>query len=136
MFLDGYCSTYQSRASSSITSRSWTGSDPASRNRTFPLLRSYRLERAIDILAVADFDDVYDELVVFNSIHDSILPLADSIAVLTGQLLTSHRAGVVPELLDPLYDALTILFPGNGLDLLHRRGFCQNPISSHYASDP
>ena len=94
------------------------------------------LSGAIDILAVADFNDVYNELVVFNSVHDAILTLTDSIAVVTGEFLTSHRAGVVSKLLDPFYDALAILFPGNGLDLLHGRGFDQNPISSHYVSNP
>ena len=94
------------------------------------------LEGAIDILAVADFDDIYDELVFFDSVHDAILALTDSIAILAGELLTPRRARVVSELLDPLYDALAILFSGNGLDLLHGRGFDQNPKSSHYVSSP
>jgi len=94
------------------------------------------LEGSIDILAVADFDGIYDELVFFDSVHDSILALTDSIAILAGELLTPRRARVVSELLDPLYDALANLFSGNGLDLLHGRGFDQNPISSHYVSSP
>jgi hypothetical protein len=94
------------------------------------------LEGAVDVLSVADFDDVYDKSVIFNSVHDAILTLTDPIAVFSGELLTSHRAGIVSELLDPLYDALTVLLSGNGLDLLHGRGFDKNPISSHYVSDP
>ncbi len=81
------------------------------------------LEGAIDVLAVADSDDVHGEPIIFNSVHDSILTLTEPIAILTGKFLTPHRAGVVSELLDPLYDALTILLSGNGLDLLHGRGF-------------
>ena len=81
------------------------------------------LEGAIDVLAVAEFDDVYDEPIIFNSVHDAIWALTDPIAVLSGEFLTSYRAGVISELLDPLYDALTIFLSGNYLDLLHRRGF-------------
>jgi hypothetical protein len=76
------------------------------------------LEGVIDILAVADFNDVYDELVVFNSVHDAILTLTNSIAAVAREFLTSRRARVISELLDPLYDALAILLPGNGLDFL------------------
>ncbi len=94
------------------------------------------MEGAIDVLAVADFDDEYDESVIFNSVHDAILALTDSIAILSGEFLASHGAGIVFESLDSLYDALTIRFSGNGLDLLHSRGFDQNPISSHYVSSP
>ena len=72
---------------------------------------------------MADFDDVYDELVIFNSVHDSILSLADPITISSGELLTSHRPGIVSELLDPLDDTLSILLSGNGLDFLHGRGF-------------
>ena len=72
---------------------------------------------------MADLDDVYDESVIFNSVHDAVLTLTDSIAILTGEFLTSYRAGIVSELLDPLYDSLTVLLSGNGLDLLDGRGF-------------
>ena len=50
------------------------------------------LEGAIDVPAVADFDDIYDELVFFDSVHDAILALTDSIAVLARDLLTPRRA--------------------------------------------
>ena len=81
------------------------------------------LEGAIDVLSVADFHDVYDESVIFNSVDDAILALTDSKAILTGEFLTPHGARVVAELLDPLYDSLAVLLSGNGFDLLHRRGF-------------
>lgn len=80
------------------------------------------LEGAIDILAMTDLDDVYDEFVVFDSVDDSILALADSIAVMARKLLASRGTGLVAELPDPFYDALAILFPWDGLDLLHGRG--------------
>jgi hypothetical protein len=85
---------------------------------------------------VAHLDDVYDESVIFDSVHDAILALTEPIAVLAGELLTPHRTRVLAELLDPLYDSLAILLSGNGLDFLHSRGFDQNPISSHYVSNP
>jgi len=44
---------------------------------------------------MAHLDDVYDELVIFNSVNDAILTLADSIAILAGELLTSLRTRVV-----------------------------------------
>ena len=94
------------------------------------------LEGAIDVLSVADLDDIYDESVIFNSVHDTILTLTHPIAVLTGEFLTSHRARIVSELFDSLYDALTVLFAGDGLDLLYGRKLDQNPISSHYVSNP
>ena len=85
---------------------------------------------------MAHFDDVYDESIILNPVHDAILTLTDPIAILTGEFLTSHGAGVVFELPDPLYDALTILLSGNDLDFLHGRGFDQNPISPHFVSSP
>lgn len=94
------------------------------------------LEGAIDVLAMTELDNIYDEFVVFDSVHDSILTLADSIAVMTRKFLASHRTGFAAELLNPLYDALAIFFPRDGLDLLHGRGLNQNPISSHYVSSP
>ena len=66
------------------------------------------LEGAIDVLAMTDLDDIYDEFVVFDSVHDSILALADSIAVMTRKLLASRGAGFVAGLLDPFYNALAI----------------------------
>lgn len=72
-----------------------------------------------DVLAVAHLDDVYDESVIFNSVHDAVLALTDSIAILAGELLTPHRSRVVAELPDPLYDSLAILLSGNGLDFLN-----------------
>lgn len=93
-------------------------------------------EVAIDALSMANLDDVHDEPVVFNSVHDAVLALTDSIAILAGELLATRRARVVTELRDPPYDTLAVLLAGNGLDLLHGRGFDQNPISSHYVSVP
>lgn len=72
---------------------------------------------------MADFDHAYDELVIFNSVHDAILALTDPIAILTGELLTSQRTRIVAELLDPPYDSLAVFLLGNGLNFLHGRGF-------------
>ena len=83
-----------------------------------------------------DLDDIYDESVVFDSVHDSILALADSIAVMSRKFLAARGTGFVAEPLDPFYDALAILFPWDGLDLLHGRGLNQNPILPHYVSSP
>jgi len=85
---------------------------------------------------MADLDDIDDELVVFDSVHDSILPLADSIAVMTRKFLTPHGTGFVAEPFDSSYDPLAILFPWDGLDVLHGRGLNQNPILPHYVSGP
>lgn len=90
----------------------------------------------IDVLSLADLDDVHNEPVVFNAVHDTGLALTDSIPILTGELLTTHRARVVTELRNPPYDSLAVLLSGNGLDLLHGRGFDQNPILPHYVSFP
>ncbi len=95
-----------------------------------------QLEGAIDVLAMTDLDDIYDEFVVFDSVDDSILALADSIAVMTGKFLAPRGTGLVAELLDSFYDALAILFPWDGLDLLHGRGLNQNPILPHCVSGP
>lgn len=77
----------------------------------------------MDVFSVANFDHVYDESVIFNSVHDAILSLTDPISILTGEFLTPDGAGVIAELLDPLNDSLTVLLSGSGRDLLHGRGF-------------
>jgi len=71
---------------------------------------------------MTDLDNIYDEFVVFDSVHDSILTLANSIAGMTRKFLASHGTGFVAELLNPFYDALAIFFPWDGLDLPHGRG--------------
>ncbi len=50
---------------------------------------------------MTDLDDICDEFIVFDSVHDSILALADSIGVMTRKILASRGAGLVAELLDP-----------------------------------
>ena len=94
------------------------------------------LEVAIDVLAVTYLDDIYDERVVLDSVHDSISTLAESIAATTRKLPATNGTRHVGELCDPFYDALAIAFPCDGLDLLHGRRLDQNPISPHYVSDP
>ncbi len=93
-------------------------------------------EGAIDVLSVSDFDDVDDQSIVFDAVNDAISALTDPIAILTGEFLGADGARIVAEFIDPLDDSLTVLLSGNGLDLLHGRGFDKNPISSHYVSDP
>jgi hypothetical protein len=53
------------------------------------------LEGAVEVLSMAHLDDVYDELVIFNSVNDAILTLPDPIAIPAGELLISIRTRLV-----------------------------------------
>ena len=69
---------------------------------------------AIDVLPVTDFDHADDEFVVFNRVEDSIVPLAQSVALLAGEFLGLRGAGIVGQILDRGNDPFDILL-GEGL---------------------
>ena len=104
--------------------------------RTFRNSEILDLDVAVDFFTMTDFYYVYNELIIFDSVHNAVLTLADSITIVAREFLTSNGARVISEFIDTADNALAILLSGNGLELLHGRGFDQDPISSHYVSNP
>jgi hypothetical protein len=73
---------------------------------------------SVHILAVAHFHDVHEEFVVIDSKDNPIDTLSDAVSVLSRQLLTPLRPGVVRQLFDLSDNLLSVLLAGNRLEFL------------------
>ncbi len=90
------------------------------RSTSFELPGADGLPITIDIPAVADVDDEDEKLIVENSVHDPVVPNADSVPVVAGQFNRSRAARIRSECFDSPNDP-TIKFtrkfskrPGGG----------------------
>jgi hypothetical protein len=100
------------------------GRGPGCGARTLPL--------AVNVLAVpdSDHDDLRDS--ILDGVNDAVPSDANPISVvLAGKLLGSLWPGIFAESTNGVYDSLSVRFLIDGLDLLGRRGFDQDPITSH-----
>ena len=92
--------------------------------------------RPIDVFPVPDFDDVHDQLVLFDSIDDSVLALSNSEALASRQFLGARWSRVIFQPLDSTHDALAVSLVWDGPELFDSQSFYDQLISTHCASGP
>ncbi len=85
---------------------------------------------AVDVSSMSNRDDDDHQPGVHNLVHDSIVPLADPVVLLAGQLHATQRPRVVAERLDPVHDSLEVALR-DGLDIPGDRAFELEAISAH-----
>lgn len=82
-------------------------------------------------------DDDDNQLFIADRIANPIPPRPDPIAViLAREFLAGRRPRILGQRKNARYDALTILFLVNALDLFTGRRLDENPIACHAASGP
>ena len=54
-------------------------------------------ELSVNVAALADLDDVHDKRIIFDGVHDSVLSLSDTVAILVGEFFASARTGVFSQ---------------------------------------
>jgi hypothetical protein len=59
---------------------------------------------------VTNFDNVDDEILIFNRVHNSVTSQPNTVLVLARQLFAPWWAGIICELADAVNKALAILF--------------------------
>ncbi len=89
---------------------------------------------SIDVLAVSDADDEYQQLIVTDRVHDPVSPHADPVTfTLPSKFLAPDRSRLICQRQDSRHDALPVSLLVNGLDLPGRGRLNQDPITCHAA---
>jgi hypothetical protein len=72
------------------------------------------LEGTVHVAPVPNLDDDHHELLITDLVHDPILALPQSVAVIARELLTTGRSRVLGQALNALDNSLSVLLGADG----------------------
>ncbi len=94
------------------------------------MMAQNRSATSVDTLSMSHLDNCNDQFFVQHLINDSVYPLPNAVAFLSGEFFTSFRAWVFLQRLYALKNTFNI-FVGNGSKILGNRFFKNKPIFCH-----